>query len=483
MKTINRRELLALGGTALGGASLCGAALSRALGRSNTFPQAPTLEIARQGSLVEATLKSTPANVNINGKNAQLLTYNSSFPGSVLRVREGDTVRLKYTNNLPEVSNLHLHGLHISPSVDQPMLEVKNAGSHVYEFELPKGSSGTHWYHPHVHGNVAAQMAAGLAGAMIVTGPLENMPELQAAEEQVLLLKDLALVNGSPKRHDMMDWMNGQEGSLLLVNGALKPILRAEKATLRLRIINASNARYYNLKLENHPLYLIATDGGFIEKPVALETLLLAPGERAEVLVRLTKEGTFKLQNLPYDRGTMMMGGMSGMGGMGGMSMSGSSDTQPTTLMTVIAPSKPKPLPLPSSLMPVEKLDLSKAVVIRRIEFSEQMMQAKFYLNKKSFDPNRTDFQGKLGTLEIWELHNKSDMDHPFHLHSYPFQIIDRNGRAEPYRAWKDVVNLKKNDLVRIAVPLRDFTGMTVYHCHVVEHEDRGMMGTLEVRN
>jgi FtsP/CotA-like multicopper oxidase with cupredoxin domain len=480
MKTINRRELLALGGAALGGA-----ALSRAFGSTNTFPQAPTLEIARQGNLVEANLISASTSLSINGKNAQLLTYNSSLPGSVLRVREGDTVRLKYTNKLPEPSNLHLHGLHISPKVDQPMLEVKNAGSHVYEFELPKGSSGTYWYHPHVHGNVAAQMAAGLVGAMIVSGPLDSMPELRDAEEKILVLKDLALVNGSPKEHDMMDWMNGQEGNLLLVNGALKPTLRAAKATLRLRIINASNARYYNLQLENHPLYLIATDGGFIEKPVALETLLLAPGERAEVLVRLTKEGSFKLQNLPYARGTMMMGGMSGMGRMSEMGrMSGSSgDAQTTTLMTVIAPSKPKPLPLPSSLMPVEKLDLSKAVVTRRIELSEQMMQAKFYLNKKSFDPNRIDFQGNVNTLEIWELHNKSDMDHPFHLHSYPFQIIDRNGKPESYRAWKDVVNLKKNDLVRIAVPLRDFVGLTVYHCHVVEHEDRGMMGTLEVRD
>ncbi len=477
--TINRRELLALGGAALGSP-----VLSRAFTQTNPFPQAPSLEVTRQGNVVEATLTSAPANLNINGKNAQLMTYNSSLPGSVLRVHEGDTVRLTYTNNLKEVSNLHLHGLHISPKVDQPMLEVKNAESHVYGFELPKGSSGTYWYHPHVHGNVATQMAAGLVGAMIVSGPLDAMPELRDAEEQVLVLKDLALVDGKPKEHDMMDWMNGQEGSLMLVNGAFKPTLRAAKATLRLRIINASNARYYNLKLESHPFYLIATDGGFIEKPVALESLLLAPGERAEVLVQLTSEGRFKLQNLPYNRGIMKMGGMSGMGNMSGMGgMTGSSETQPTTLMTVIAPSNPKPLALPSSLLPVEKLDLSRTVVTRRIEFSEQMMQAKFYLNQKSFDPNRVDFQGKLGTLEIWELHNKSDMDHPFHLHSYPFQVIDRNGKPEPYRAWKDVVNLKKNDLVRIAVPLRDFTGMTVYHCHVVEHEDRGMMGTLQVND
>ena len=151
------------------------------------------------------------------------------------------------------------------------------------------------------------------------------------------------------------------------------------------------------------------------------------------------------------------------------------------TLLTVVAPRNPKPMPLPTGFASLERLDVSRVAATRRITFSEQMMQAQFFFNQKSFDAQRVDFSGKRGTLEVWELHNTSDMDHPFHLHSYPFQIIDRNGVPEPYRAWKDVVNLKKNDLVRIAVPLRDFTGLTVYHCHIVEHEDRGMMGTLEV--
>ena len=284
-----------------------------------------------------------------------------------------------------------------------------------------------------------------------------------------------------------MDWMRGQEGELQLVNGKLQPTLRAQKATLRLRIINASNARYYRLKLEDHPLHLIATDGGFVEKPVMLEELLLAPGERAEVLVRLTREGSFKLQNLPYDRGGMMggAGGMMGGSGMGGSGMSGTnaggSSQTTTTLLTVIAPPNPKPLPLPASLMRIEKLDLTRVAATRRIVFTAQMMGQRFYLNGQSFDAQRTDIRGKLGTLEVWELRNDTDMDHPFHLHGYPFQIIDRNGVPAPYRARKDVVNLKKNDRVRIAVPLRDFTGLTVYHCHIVEHEDRGMMGTLEV--
>ncbi|MGM8838509.1 multicopper oxidase domain-containing protein, partial [Thermus sp. 93170] len=112
----------------------------------------------------------------------------------------------------------------------------------------------------------------------------------------------------------------------------------------------------------------------------------------------------------------------------------------------------------------------------------ERMMQAEFFINGRMFDPGRVDIQAKLGTIEVWELVNETEMDHPFHLHTYPFQVLSRDGQPAPYRAWKDTVNLRPNETVRIAVPLRDFGGITVYHCHIVEHEDRGMMGVLEVR-
>ncbi len=468
MRSINRRDVLRIGGIAISEtvlAWLLGA-------RADAFAQT-TVPNSTSG-LHDWKLESGESRLAISGKTLSLLTYNQSFNAPVLRAKEGDTIRLTYTNRLNKPSNLHLHGLAISPEIDQPMLEVQPSQSHTYAFELPKGSGGTHWYHPHVHGLVAQQMAAGLVGALLVDSDLDAMSELKAAEEHLLVLKDLAVVGEQIKNHDMMDWMNGQEGNLQLVNGAYKPTLRPQKATLRLRLISASNARYHRLKLEQHPMYLIATDGGFLEKPVMLEELLLAPGERAEVMVQLTRTGSYRLQNLPYARGIMMMGGM------GGMNMP--DNTQPVTLLTIVAPNNPKLTPLPTGFRSIEPLNLSKVQKTRRIVFSEKMMQARFFFNNRSFDPARIDFTGKLDSLEIWELQNLSDMDHPFHLHSYPFQIIDRNGKPEPYRAWKDVVNLKKNDLVRIAVPLSHFTGLTVFHCHIVEHEDRGMMGTLEVR-
>lgn len=156
--------------------------------------------------------------------------------------------------------------------------------------------------------------------------------------------------------------------------------------------------------------------------------------------------------------------------------------TRLETLLTVVAPASPKPLPLPASLAPVERLEPARATATRRFELGERMMQAEFFINGQMFDPARVDVGAQLGSLEVWELVNKTDMDHPFHLHTYPFQVLSRGGKPAPYRAWKDTVNLRKNEVVRIAVPLRDFSGVTVYHCHIVEHEDRGMMGILQVK-
>lgn len=497
---MHRRELLKYG--ALGLASSYGLSRLPAFAQS-PFPQPRTLEVLRADGVVEAQITARQSNLTLSGKPARLMTY-GGFPGPTLRLREGETVRLNFTNNLPEATNLHLHGLHVPPSVDDPLALVQPGESRLYEFTVPKGSAGTYWYHPHVHGRVAPQLYAGLAGLLVVEGPLDALPELKGAEEHLLVLKDWLFSGNRIPAWTHMDWMNGREGSLLTVNAAVRPTLRAQKATLRLRLLNASNARYYRLALENHPLYLIATDGGFLEKPVELPELLLAPGERAEVLVRLSRPGNYRLQALPYDRGAMMMhGGMMGDQGMGMMdhgmmdhgsrggmgdtgmmgSMMGMGATRLETLLTVVAPASPKPLPLPASLAPVERLEPARATATRRFELGERMMQAEFFINGQMFDPARVDVRAQLGSLEVWELVNKTDMDHPFHLHTYPFQVLSRGGKPAPYRAWKDTVNLRKNEVVRIAVPLRDFSGVTVYHCHIVEHEDRGMMGVLEVRD
>lgn len=482
MTTLTRRDLLKLAGLTLAAPPLRSFAWATEV--DTGFPTPPILPLSRpEPRVVEGEIFAAWARVPVAGTTARLQTYNKTFPGPTLRLHEGDRVRLRFTNLLDEPTNLHLHGLRIPPAVDDPFRSIEPGGSFVYEFVVPRGSAGTYWYHPHIHGRVAEQLFAGLAGAILID-PWSRRGRLRLSESHLVVLKDLALQGDAPAPHTILDWTNGKEGDLVLVNGALQPVLRTSRSSIRLRLLNASNARYYRLGLEGHPFLLVATDGGLIESPVSLDELLLAPGERAEVLVPMEGAETLRLQNLPYDRGSGM-GAMHGgrMGGsMGGMHPAGNvGGSAPQILLTLEADIDSRIVPLPRRLAPVERLDAGAARVVRHLVLGMTMMGRGFTINGKAFDENRIDFHGREGDLELWELENATGMDHPFHLHTYSFQVLSRDGVPEPFPAWKDVVNVRAGEVVRIAVPLRDFTGKTVFHCHIVEHEDRGMMGVLAV--
>ena len=246
-----------------------------------------------QGGVLDLSLTAQTGSVFLAGRRAALYSYNGSVPGPRLEIRPGDQVRIRFANRLPEVTNLHFHGLHDSPSgnADNVFLEIPPGENRTYEFSLPQDHrGGTYWYHPHVHHLIARQVWAGLAGLLIVRGELDDIPEIRDADEEFLVLKDFGLdANGDLLTPDPSPQiMQGREGDLVLVNGELNPTFRIPKdGLLRLRFLNASVARYYRLQLENHPMYLIATDGGPIAEPFEMRELLLAPGERAEVLVRV----------------------------------------------------------------------------------------------------------------------------------------------------------------------------------------------------
>ncbi|WP_168733695.1 multicopper oxidase family protein [Deinococcus sp. Arct2-2] len=422
----------------------------------------PTLSVRREAAFVRAALFTAASPVRLAGHAVSTLTYGGSVPGPTLRLHEGDHVRLHFRNRTAEHTSLHLHGLPLSPEADAPFGHQMPGEARDIEFDVPAGAAGTYWYHPHAHGDVARQLFAGLAGAVVVAGPLDDEPGLRDADDRLIILKDFSLSGGQVNAHAPLDGQ-GKHGSMTLVNGQHRPVLHATSGTLRLRLLNASTARPYRLALQDHELHLIATDGGLIEKPVALTELLLAPGERAEVLVRLRGAGRFELQRLPYNNGAVDQG---------------SADS----LLTVHAPAGLRPVRLPHVLASVERLDPATAVATRRLVF-DATFPLRFHINGQFFDPARTDFTGRRGTLELWELENAHAFDHPFHLHSFGVQVLERGGLPEPFRAWRDVVNLRGGERVKIAVPLQRFTGRTVFHCHVAEHEDRGMMGVLEVRD
>ena len=490
-KTMRRREFLRL---SLGAT---GAVLLSQCSRGPAPSSAPSSALA-QASVYSSTdgllsfdLVAEAQRVKLGDRNANLLTYNGQIPGPRLEAKPGDTVQIRFINRLSQPTNLHYHGLHIPPTGtgDNVFLEIPPSEGHTYEFQIPPNHpAGTFWYHPHYHGLVAEQLFGGLAGLFIVRGDLDEIPEIKAAQEEFLVLKDYALdLSGNVPDPGHMAQMTGRIGDLLTVNGQFNPTLEMPQGgLLRLRLLNASTSRFFALSLEDHPFYLIATDGGAIAAPVEMNELVLAPGERVEVLVQGNREpGQYRLVNQPFNPAQGMMGrGMMGGGRMGGHMMGGAQRQDTTeTIATLTYNGTTEPLPLPNQLIAVESLPEPQTT--RQFTLNHGMgggMGMVFLINGQAFDHHRIDTQVRLNTVEDWEIVNTGTMAHPFHVHTNKFQVISHNGQPAPYAAWKDVVSVSPGESVRLRMSFRDYVGKTVYHCHVLDHEDRGMMGLLDIQ-
>jgi suppressor of ftsI len=435
------------------------------------------------GRFEGALVVQRASKVLLAGRPTEFWTYNGLAPGPLIEVFEGDTVRIRLENRLAQDTTVHWHGLPVPPNQDgSPMDPVSPGANRTYEFALPEGSAGTYWFHPHTHKHTAEQVFRGLAGLFIVRSRADPVPA--EIEEKLLVISDLRLASdGSIPADTVMDWQNGREGNYVLVNGQYQPTLDINPGqSQRWRILNATNARYLRLALTGHTLTLIGTDGGLLQSPVpGLDEILLAPAERVEVIVTaaLAAGATAVLQSLPYERGTM------GMGMMG-------SGTSTIPLLTVkYSRAAALPVALPTELRPIGSLGvptaykhlvLSSGMGMGGMMAAGTMMQ--FLIDGKSFDPARVDLTSRINQVEQWTVENRSSMDHPFHLHGTQFQVVSRSRGAatipETNLAWRDVVNVAAFESVVFKV-VQARLGMRMYHCHILEHEDQGMMGVLEV--
>lgn len=482
MAKLNRRQFLALSGSSTVAVLLSQCSQTQSQLSLSDPALAQTKVYRSRNGLLELDLEASITPVILGTQTAQLLTYNGQLPAPRLEAQPGDKVRIHFRNNLPQPTNLHYHGLHIpiTGNADNVLLEIAPGEKLTYEFELPPNHpAGTFWYHPHLHGLVAEQLFGGLAGIFVVRGELDNIPEIASAQEEFLVLQDFALdESGKPLNAAQLSIMSGREGSIITINGQTNPNFSIPEGGLaRWRIVNASPSRFYNLQLEGHSFYLIATDGGALPQPVEVSEVLLTPGERVEVLVQGKGEaGEYRLLNLPYRRGSMGMMGGGMMGGMMGRRGEETSDV----LATVSLGDGVESASLPAQLTEIAELPPPQQV--RRFQLNHGMspgMGMVFLINGNAYDHNRIDTRVKLNTVEDWEITNTGVMDHPFHIHANAFQVISRDGIPETNRAWKDTVLVKVGETVRLRIPFRDYTGQTVYHCHILDHEDLGMMGNL----
>ena len=480
MIKLNRRQFMALGAAGVG-VALVGNWLGQDIS-TQPLPSssANTVPVYQSSNgLLELDLSASESPVNLGNKQAYLLTYNGQVPAPRLEANPGDKVKIHFTNNLSQPTNIHYHGLHIpiTGNADNVFLQIEPGEQLTYEFTIPQNHpAGTFWYHPHLHGLVAEQLFGGLAGLFIVRG-LDEIPEIKAAQEEFLVLQDFALDDdGRLMDSSHMSLMMGREGEIITVNGRVNPNLDLpEGGLLRLRILNASPSRFYRLALEEHKLYQIATDGNSLNEPLEVDELLLTPGQRVDVLVKGNKEsGQYRLLNLPYERG--------GMGMMGGRGMMGEDSDTPQSLATVNYGSAVESLSIPTKLASISALPESQ--IVKRFELNHGMSPSvgmAFLINGEVYNHDRLNTQVKLNTIEDWEIANTGMMDHPFHVHNNAFQVVSRNGQPESLLAWRDTVLVKRGETVRIRIPFRDFAGKTVYHCHVLDHEDLGMMGNLMI--
>ncbi|GAB3179517.1 multicopper oxidase family protein [Telluribacter humicola] len=419
----------------------------------------------------------------IKDKNTSVLSFTSnSIANPLFRVDKGKQFSAQYTNQTGGKSNIHWHGLIIPAAMDgHPEATIPNGGS--FQFTFPVNQrAGTYWYHPHPHGATARQAYMGLAGMFIVQDEEEQQLGLPAGEYELpLILSDKRISADGALQYNpsMEEVMTGFMGETVLVNGVAGPYHEVAPTVYRMRILNASNARIYNLGFGTGSSFtLIGGDGGLLDTPQKVSQVLLSPGERVDLLVDFSQfsQGKAFLRSEPFNEGGQAQGRQAfNLLSFGITKSAGSGFNLPTTLSTLT------PLPAATNTRTFT-LDMMETMAGHGSMGSMGMHR----INQKVYDPARVDEVVKKGDTEVWVFDNsKGDEPHPMHLHGVQFRVIGRTGQrgVQPHeRGWKDTVLVAPGEIVKIQMTFADHAGRFVVHCHNLEHEDDGMMLQFEIK-
>jgi FtsP/CotA-like multicopper oxidase with cupredoxin domain len=511
-KSFSRRQALMLSSGAAVGVAL-GSLPRWARGAPSIAPSLPipALIVARNGEPITLALQKSRHRFGA-GAAVPSTGISASYLGPVVRVRSGDTIPFRVENRLDEETTLHWHGLLIPSDVDGgPHNTIKRGAVWTPELKV-KQPAATAWFHPHPHGNTARQVYGGLAGMMIVSdgGDRERgLPERYGVDDLPIILQDKRFTRNGELVYEptMMDLMHGFQGDTLVVNGAIDPVANVPAGFVRLRLLNAANARNFDLRFaDRRPFFVIAGDGGYLPEPVEVRRLVIAPAERYEVLVDFSDGRPVALVTAP----DMHHGGGPGM--MMQMdrprALAGGTERfmrfNPDPALRALVMRLPRALanltppdiksavewrtfvlnPMQGmNMMAMRGMGASRGAAAQSGEHDHAAAAQMMGINGRSFSMNRVDVTVKRGTSEIWEIVSAA-MAHPFHVHGASFRILNNNGRkpSAEQSGWKDIILVEDRAevLVRFDNPASPRIPF-MYHCHILEHEDHGMMGQFAV--
>lgn len=429
--------------------------------------------------------QSFPGAPGAGARAVETLGYNGDFLGPTIRLSRGDAVRLRVTNGLDEPTTTHWHGALVPAEADGGPHQIIEAGERWEAAFTVSQPAATLWYHPHLDGETARHVYMGLAGMIIVDDEMSErleLPNRYGRDDIPLILQEREFDRdgGFAYRPAMPDVMHGIAGNALLVNGAIEPAFAARDELVRLRVLNGSNSSVLRVSFaDGTPFRIIASDGGFLASPVEMTQMDLSPGERFEILVAVDPRST------PSD--PMVLEAQSNLSGSY-RALSIYADGQ---LAASAAP--------PQRL--AEVLPIPGPVIERRsFVMSTMGPSGTLTINGETMDMSRIDERVPLDQTELWTIENAAGgmggrgrmgggmggmmaVPHSFHVHGVQFQVESINGRRPPAHlaGWKDTVLLWPDESVVIRVRFADHTGIFMYHCHFLEHEDNGMMGQIMV--
>jgi FtsP/CotA-like multicopper oxidase with cupredoxin domain len=473
-----RRSVAALSLTAaaLGALTACGASTSvvtepATFDRPLWIPPLADSRIAGDGTRVFSLAAQEGTSEFLPGRTTSTWGFNGDVLGPTLRAERGERVAVEFHNQLSDATTVHWHGMHLPAAMDGgPHQMVEPGGSWRPEWTIDQPAA-TLWYHPHPHGSTEEHVYRGLAGMFIVDDPAApvGLPSDYGVDDVPVIVQDKDLDNDG--RLVLQDDGNeiGTLGSTMLVNGTPGPYLEVTTELVRLRLLNGSTARTYDFGFDDGRKFsLVGTDGGLLAAPHVADRVRLSPGERAEIVVRMEPDTTVMLHSFPPD-----------LGSVAAAFAFGGNDSFDVLELRAAAQLRPSPS-VPDRLGDGARLDPSDAAMTRSFELAGRT------INGARMEMDRIDEVATLGATEIWEVRSTDRVPHNFHVHDVQFEVLSIDGDAPPpeLSGRKDTVYLEPDREYRLIMRFEDYADPEspyMYHCHLLLHEDEGLMGQFVV--